>query len=184
MVVTAIILAGGRGSRMGGLDKGLVMYAGKRLVEHALENISSQTRSILINANRNHEAYQSLGYPVVSDLQDRFDGPLAGMQAGLHAANSEWLLCVPCDSPHLPMNLIERLKQAALAHQVKIAIAKSGGQVHPVICLLHTSLTQGLDTFLANGDRKVLLWQTQQPHVFVDFEDDSAFKNINRLDSL
>ena len=182
MQITAVILAGGRGTRMGGVDKGLVEYRDARMIDHVLQRLQPQVSSILINANRNSGIYQQLGFPVISDFNQQFDGPLAGMQAGLHhMQNTEWLLTVPCDSPLLPLDLVHRLSAAITNNHASIAIARSASGNHPVFSLLHRSLGNSLDQYLASGERRVSAWQAQHPHVFVDFADDAAFTNINTL---
>lgn len=179
MQISAVILAGGRGSRMGGADKGLIMYQDQPLIQHVLTRIQPQVETILINANRNLDTYQTLGWPVINDHNDQFDGPLAGMQAGLHAANTDWVLTVPCDSPHLPADLALHLQQAIASSQALLAIARSQSGTHPVISLLHRSLRSSLDDYLAEGGRKVSAWQQAQSHVLVDFDDELAFTNLN-----
>ncbi len=178
MDITAVILAGGRGSRMGGADKGLVVYQGQPLVHQVCQRIAPQVKHLLINANRNLSQYQALGYTVDND---RFDGPLAGMAAGFRALQGEWLLSVPCDTPQLPTDLVYRLWQMAQHQQVMLSIARSASGPHPVCCLMHRSLAQSLQAFLAQGQRKVSAWQSQHPHAWVDFEDDLAFTNVNTL---
>lgn len=191
MQITAVILAGGRGMRMGGADKGLVNYQDKPnephkpMVAHVLERIQPQVDHVIINANRHLEQYQQFGVPVVTDANDQFDGPLAGMQAGMHHATTDWILSVPCDSPLLPLDLVSRLRQAirdaaAINNTpTMLAIARSDGGTHPVFCLMPRQLSADLDAFLAQGQRKVSAWQAQHPHVFVSFEDEQAFTNIN-----
>lgn len=181
MDITAVILAGGRGSRMGGADKGWVVYQGQPLIQHMLQRLRPQVERIIINANRNLPHYQTLGYPVVSDDNQRFDGPLAGMAAGLKAIQSEWLLSVPCDTPLLPLDLAARLWQAAQHAGVKLSIARSASGPHPVCCLIHRSLAADLQAYLAQDQRKVSAWQQQHPHAWVTFEDDLAFTNLNHL---
>lgn len=185
MQITAVILAGGRGLRMGGVDKGLVDHQGKPLVAHVLERIQPQVDHVLINANRHLDEYQRFGVPVVTDANDQFEGPLAGMQAGMQHAATDWIVSVPCDSPLLPLDLVSRLKSAvALAQQLhkqvnNLAIARSQSGTHPVFCLMPRTLHNDLDQFLAQGQRKVSAWQAQHPHVYVSFEDEQAFTNIN-----
>jgi molybdenum cofactor guanylyltransferase len=182
MHITAVILAGGRGTRMGGADKGLVPYQNARMIDHILQRLLPQVDAVLINANRNLEIYQQLEFPVVTDFNQEFDGPLAGMQAGLHhMQNSEWLVSVPCDSPLFPLDLVQRLFNAIKTTNSAIAIARSTSGKHPVFSMLHRDLMHSLDDYLASGERKVSAWQAQHPHVFVDFEDDTAFTNINTL---
>jgi molybdopterin-guanine dinucleotide biosynthesis protein A len=181
MQVTAVILAGGRATRMGGVDKGLVPYQRARMIDHVLQRVQPQVDTILINANRNIEVYQQLGFPVIADHTLQFDGPLAGIQAGLHSVETEWLVTVPCDSPLLPLDLVQRLSTAINTSHSKIAIARSASGNHPVFSLLHHDLVSSLDDYLAGGQRKVSAWQALHPHVFVDFEEDAAFTNINTL---
>jgi len=195
MQITAVILAGGRGMRMGGVDKGLVDYQHKPdqphkpMVAHVLERIQPQVDQVIINANRNLDQYQEFGLTVVTDANDQFDGPLAGMLAGMHHATTDWVLSVPCDSPLLPLDLVSRLRraieQASAIHNTPtmLAIARSASGTHPVFCLMPRQLSADLDAFLAQGQRKVSAWQAQHPHVFVSFEDEQAFTNINQSPS-
>ena len=180
MSVTAIIVAGGRGSRMGGSDKGLQLLYGKPLIVHVLSRLVPQVDSILINANREIPAYQGLGYPVLSDEMPDFAGPLAGFALGFKHAESEYLLTVPCDCPLLPVNLREKLQSALEQAHAKIAIATSHGSDHPVVSLCKTSMLGSLQEYLAQGGRKVSEWQKSLHHVYVDFSDVAdAFININ-----
>ncbi len=179
MQITAVILAGGRGMRMGGVDKGLVEYRGKAMVAQVLDRIQPQVSQVVINANRNLETYHLFGVPVMTDANTQFDGPLAGFQAGLKQSHTDWLLTVPCDSPNLPLDLSERLAQAINHSNSLIAIARSGSGDHPVFCLFHRSLSADLDAFLLDGQRRVSAWQARHAPVFVEFEDEQAFTNIN-----
>ncbi|MGP1717126.1 MAG: molybdenum cofactor guanylyltransferase MobA [Methylophilus sp.] len=179
MQITAVILAGGRGMRMGGVDKGLVDYQGKAMVAHVLARIQPQVDQVIINANRNFDIYPSYGAPVVTDATDQFNGPLAGFQAGLAHAQTDWILTVPCDSPLLPLDLAARLSQAIRDSNTLVAIARSASGDHPVFCLLHRSLSADLDAFLNDGQRRVSGWQARHSPAFVDFEDEQAFTNIN-----
>jgi len=195
MQITAVILAGGRGMRMGGVDKGLVNYQHKPdephkpMVAHVLERIQPQVNQVIINANRNLDQYQQFDLPVVTDANDQFDGPLAGMLAGMHHATTDWVLSVPCDSPLLPLDLASRLRQAieqtvAMHHSpTMLAIARSASGPHPVFCLMPRRLHADLAAFLQQGQRRVSAWQAQYPHVFVSFEDEQAFTNINQSPS-
>lgn len=185
MSVTAIILAGGRGSRMGGTDKGLVTLHGRPLIAHVLAKLKPQVNSILINANRELNAYQAFGYPVLLDDIPDFAGPLAGFLLGLKHAKSEYLLTAPCDSPLLPNNLHNRLQQALEQAQAEIAIATSQGDDHPVVCLCKTSLLPSLECYLTKGGKKVSEWQKSLHHIYVDFSDcPHAFTNINTPEDL
>lgn len=180
MRITGIVLAGGMGQRMGGVDKGLVTFRNKPLVAHVLDRIAPQVDSIIINANREQETYRQFGYPVISDAIDGFAGPLAGLQAGMQHADSPLVATVPCDTPLLPPDLIARLGDALQAHQADLAVAKTGAQLQPVFCLCRTSLLQNLTTFLESGGRKIMLWQNDLNFVEVPFDDEAeAFANIN-----
>ena len=183
MQVTAIILAGGRGTRMGGADKGLVTYQGVRMIAHVLARIIPQVDQVIINANRNLETYQTLNYPVITDASPHFDGPLAGMQAGLRHAKTDWIVSAPCDSPLLPMDLVQRLGEAVAKENGLMAIARSASGDHPVFCLMHRSLLASLQTFLDGGQRKVSAWQMQHQPAYVFFEEEQAFTNINSIDA-
>ena len=185
MSVTAIILAGGRGSRMGSIDKGLVLLHDRPLVAHVLARIAPQVEKVLINANREISAYASLGYTVMADEIPDFAGPLAGFVLGLKHSQSEYLLTVPCDCPLLPINLREQLENALTHTHADIAIATSQGNDHPVVCLCKTSLLGNLERYLAEGGRKVSEWQKSLHHVYVDFSNvPDAFININTLKDL
>ncbi|MDP8567467.1 molybdenum cofactor guanylyltransferase MobA [Methylophilus aquaticus] len=182
MQVTALILAGGRGTRMGGADKGLVTYQGVRMIERVLARIIPQVDQVIINANRNLDTYQTLGYPVFTDASPHFDGPLAGMQAGLHHTETDWIVSVPCDSPLLPLDLVQLLGAAIVKEKSLMAIARSTSGNHPVFCLMHRSLLASLTSFLDCGQRKVSTWQMQHQPAYVFFEADQAFTNINSID--
>lgn len=176
--ITAVILAGGQGSRMGGVDKGLITLWEKPLVTHLVERLTPQVGSLLINANRHREQYQQWA-PVIADNLAGFPGPLAGFEAGLNAAATDWIVVVPCDSPLLPLDLVERLATAISSPQ-QIAVVHDGEQLHAATALLHRSLLPSLQRYLARGDRKLRLWFAEHELVAVDFSDQaSAFINLN-----
>ncbi len=178
--ITGLILAGGQGRRMGGVDKGLQMFRGKRLVDHVYERLAPQVGGIIINANQNHDAYKSFGVRVVSDAIGNFAGPLAGLHAGLSVSRRPYLATVPCDSPFLPEDLVERLRARLNASGAAIAVAKTGGRPEPVFCLVRSSVLESLTAFLKSGGRKVYDWYASLPLVEVDFDDQAAaFSNIN-----
>lgn len=177
--ITAIILAGGRGSRMGGLDKGLVTYQKKKLIEHVLDAISPQVGQIIINANRNQPEYQSYGYPVINDELSDFQGPLAGFYSAMNKSATDYIVTLPCDGPNLPNDLVERLSQQ-VKNEHTIAVAYDGRRMQPVYALIPVSLKNSLYEFLESGDRKIDLWYAQHNTQLVDFSDkDDAFFNIN-----
>jgi molybdenum cofactor guanylyltransferase len=180
---SGIILAGGLGRRMGGVDKGLQPLHGKAMVEHVLERLGPQVSEIVINANQNHERYGAFGYRVVSDAIGGFAGPLAGLHAGLQAITQPLAVTVPCDSPFLPHDLVTRLRNHLGSND--LAVAKTGEQAHPVFALVRQSVAASLETFLASGGRKIDAWYAALKVVEVGFDDEAdAFRNINTLEEL
>lgn len=185
MCITAIILSGGRATRMGGVDKGLVVFQQKPLVEYVIERLTSQADEVIINANRELEQYKSLGYPVLQDETADFIGPLAGFNLGLQHAKHDYLLTVPCDSPLLPLDLAQRLHSNLLNHDADIAVATSDGDAHPVFCLCKKSVLPSLTSYLQQGGRKVSAWQKSLNYIEVDFSDNAeAFINLNTPEDL
>ncbi|WMC09343.1 molybdenum cofactor guanylyltransferase [Oceanimonas pelagia] len=181
--ITAVILAGGRGLRMQGADKGLLPLWGRPLVSHVLERLSPQVGQVLINANRNLEHYRELA-TVIPDDGYQFAGPLAGFEAGLTHAPSEWVLFVPCDSPLVPADLAARLCASVHRHD-QIAVVDDGTQLHAATALIHQSLLPSLCNYLDGGDRKLQLWYERHQLVPVDFSDQAeAFYNLNTPEAL
>lgn len=177
--ITGLVLAGGLGRRMGGVDKGLQLLQGRPMVEHVIARLRPQVDAILINANQNLDRYAEFGCPLVPDEIGGFAGPLAGLHAGLKAANSPLVVTAPCDSPFLPTDLVARLAAARAAVDADLAVAKTGDQAHPVFALVATRVLPNLTAYLAGGDRKVDLWFAGIKTVEVPFEDEAAFYNIN-----
>ena len=187
--ITGLILAGGQGSRMGGSDKGLVLFDDKPMIVHAIERLAPQVGSLIINANRNAEIYEGFGYPVVADAanpqHEQFAGPLAGLLAGLRAATTDWVLTVPCDSPGFPLDLAQRFFAAQADNGCSdLFVAQTPVQNHPVFMLVHRELTGVLEAFLNSGERKLGFWQKQNGATFVDFPDEAAFANLNTPEEL
>lgn len=187
--ITGLILAGGRGSRMGGVDKGLQNYQGLPLALHALMRLQPQVGSVMVNANRNLGAYESFGVPVWPDTDGDYLGPLAGFLAGLERCETPYLVTVPCDSPRFPLDLVARLAGALHAQQAEIATAVTHepdgrAQPHPVFSLLRASLLDSLVDFMAGGQRRIDRWTGRHRCVLVPFEDGDAFFNANTLDDL
>ena len=181
--ITAVILAGGKGRRMAGQDKGLVELDGKPLVRHVLEAMAPQVEHILINANRNLEQYRRLGYPVVQDSLKDFQGPLAGFLSAMQVVDTPDILFLPCDGPLLPSDLVERFLTERDRTGADIAVAHDGERLQPVYALIPTRLKQDLASFLASGERKIDRWYTGQRMALVDFSDmPEIFRNINTLD--
>ena len=187
--ITGLILAGGRGQRLGGVDKGLQPWRGRPLVDHAIARLAPQVGDIMISANRNPAAYASRASRVLADASDDFPGPLAGMLAGLRAAATPWLAVVPCDSPDLPPDLVERLARGLADRQgavVQRDLGAAGVRLEPVCCLLSTTLADDLAAYLADGGRKVEGWLSRHatPVRFDRPGDAAAFANINTPDDL
>lgn len=183
--VTGVILAGGLGRRMGGVNKGLQRLKGKPLVQWVIERFAPQVDELLINANQNLDQYGSLGYRVVEDDIGGYAGPLAGLHRALTEARHERVATVPCDSPFLPHDLVSRLRSALEAHAADIAVARTGDQPHPVFCLCRRDVLPGLTSFLAGGGRKIDAWYASLETVEVPFDDAvAAFSNINTRDEL
>jgi molybdopterin-guanine dinucleotide biosynthesis protein A len=185
MRVTGVVLAGGQGSRMGGVDKGLQAFRGKAMVEHVLERLAPQVDEVLINANRNPDAYARFGHRVVADQIEGFAGPLAGFERGLAHASGELVVTVPCDSPFLPADLVSRMREVLEREKAQVVVAKTGEQVHPVFCLMQRGVHESLRQFLASGQRKIDRWFPQLATAIVSFDDEpQAFLNINTREEL
>ncbi|MEY3884662.1 MAG: hypothetical protein RIS87_437 [Pseudomonadota bacterium] len=185
--ISSVILAGGRATRMGGADKGLVQLQNKPLIQHVIQRLTPQVDEIIINANRGIKQYQALGYPVIADEISGFSGPLAGFSLGLKHAKHDFLLTAPCDSPLLPLDLATRLMAALIENNADIAVATSHGDTHPVFCLCKKNLLGSLEGYLNNGGRKVSAWQKEHKYIEVDFSDcidkngHDGFINLNTL---
>lgn len=178
--ICGLVLAGGQGRRMGGVDKGLQPLQGRPLMVHVIERLRPQVDLVLINANQNLERYAQFGCPVVPDRVGGFAGPLAGLEAGLHATDAPWVVTVPCDSPFLPHDLVARLATARSVTDSDVAVARTGTQPHPVFALVCTRVRPHLADFLARGERKIDRWYASLNVVEVDFNDEAdAFANIN-----
>lgn len=185
MPISSIILSGGRATRMNGADKGLVLLQQQPLIAHVIARLKPQVDEIIINANREIEQYQKLGYRVLKDETDDFLGPLAGLLLGLQHAKHEYVLTVPCDSPLLPLDLTQRLMETLLAARADIAVASSDDSTHPVFCLCKKSVLPSLIAYLESGERKVSIWQKSQKYIEVDFSECSeAFTNLNTFEDL
>jgi molybdenum cofactor guanylyltransferase len=181
--VSGIVLAGGQGRRMGGVDKGLQPLRGRPMVEWVLERLAPQVAEIIVNANQNVERYEQLGHRVVRDEIGGFAGPLAGLHAGLKAAKHALVCTVPCDSPFLPSDLVARLEDHLKGKD--LAVAKTGDQPHPVFALMKRQVRESLEAFLAQGGRKIDAWYAALEVVEVPFDDEAdAFRNINTIEEL
>jgi molybdenum cofactor guanylyltransferase len=183
--VTGVILSGGRGTRMGGMDKGLVSFRGRALVEWVLEWIEPQVAEVLISANQNLDRYLAFGHPVLTDRVTGFAGPLAGLHAGLCLARSDLVITVPCDSPFLPVDMVQRMTRALADSSADLAVARTGDRRHPVFCLCRISALANLTAFLEAGGRKVDAWQAGLSLCEVAFDDHPrGLLNINTLEQL
>ena len=190
MKLGGVVLAGGQGSRMNGVDKGLQLLQGQSLVKHAVKRLQAQSlavASIAINANRHLADYQALGFDVWPDAQADFAGPLAGFLVGMTHCPHPYLLTVPCDTPMFPLNLAERLMQALQNQGADIAMAAAPEEDgvlrrQPVFCVLKVTLKDSLQSFLAEGGRKIGAWTALHHTVEVPFEDPLAFRNLNTVE--
>ena len=186
--ITGLVLAGGRGSRMGGVDKGLQNHRGVPLALHALLRLQPQVGGCMISANRNLSAYEAMGAPVWPDSIDGYAGPLAGLLTGLEHAETPWLVTVPCDTPEFPQDFVERLAQAAAEQGADIAMVSTQeeGELRrqPVFCLLRTDLVESLVAYLHAGERKFDKWTALHRVIEVPFDEFAAFFNANTKEEL
>jgi molybdopterin-guanine dinucleotide biosynthesis protein A len=191
--ITGLILAGGRGSRMGGVDKGLQNFNGIPLALHTLMRLGPQVETVMVNANRNLSAYESFGASVCPDASADFAGPLSGFLVGLERAETPYVLTVPCDTPRLPLDLAERLAAAMVRENADIAMAAAPEtnddgetqiRTQPVFCLMKIELSESLVKFTHAGGRKIDAWTAQHNTVVVAFDDPLAFANVNTLNEL
>lgn len=183
--ITGVILAGGLGRRMGGIDKGLQELRGRPLAAWVVERLAPQVDELLINANQNTERYAAFGHRVVADQIPDFAGPLAGLHAALSAASHPLVATAPCDSPFLPADLVSRLFSALTANEADLAVARTFDQPQPVFCLCRRSVLPHLTEFLAGGGRKIDRWYATLKVVEVPFDDEAdAFENINTREEL
>lgn len=178
--VTAVILAGGKGRRMQGKDKGLVELENHPLIEYVIDAIETQVETIIVNANRNQQQYADYGYPVISDALNNYQGPLAGFYSALKNTTTSHIVTLPCDGPLLPDDLVERLMSALTRNHAEIAVAHDGERMQPVYALIPTTLISSLNAFLDSGERKIDLWYKQHQIALADFSDcPETFRNIN-----
>jgi molybdopterin-guanine dinucleotide biosynthesis protein A len=186
--VTGIVLAGGRGRRMGHVDKGLADFKGNPLALHAAQRLRPQVDQIMINANQNLDRYRAFGMPVCADMMSGFQGPLAGLQTGLMVCTTPYLVTVPCDSPFFPDNFVAQLATQLQAQSAEIAMVVTGTgaatQSHPVFSLLSRTILPQLSDYLMLGGRKMTDWFATCKVTSVHFADDQAFRNINTPDEL
>ena len=178
--ISGLVLAGGLARRMGGIDKGLVVLAGKPMIEHVLAGLAPQVGRVLINANRNLEQYGGYGYEVVSDTLQGYLGPLAGALSALEVIDTEFLLTVPCDSPLVAPDLAGRMYAALRLGQADLAVAHDGRRQQPVFLLLKRGLAADLEAYLASGERKIDRWFARHRVAEADLSDrPDSFINVN-----
>ncbi|PCI69546.1 MAG: molybdenum cofactor guanylyltransferase MobA [Piscirickettsiaceae bacterium] len=183
--ITAVILAGGDGRRIGGLDKGLLNLAGKPIIKHILEAITPQCDSVIINANRNTKNYQQYSYPVISDQIEKSQGPLAGFLMALNYSTHPYVITLPCDAPSIPSDFTQRMYQALMTSNSDIAVAHDGENLQPMHALIKCSLADNLQKFMQTGERKTRHWFDLNKTVIVNFSDcPDAFVNINTAEQL
>ena len=183
--VTGVVLAGGLARRMGGKDKGLVLFKGQPLIKYALQAMEKVASEVVINANRNQAQYQNFGYPVIADQTDQFDGPLAGILSVMMQSDANVLLVMPCDSPLFIATYLQRLLDGMTVDQTDIAVAFDGERLQPVFLALKNTLKSSLKTYLTSGQRKIDRWLEQHRMTPVDFRDHpEIFMNINTLQEL
>lgn len=183
-MITGVILSGGQGRRMGGVDKGLQLFQGRPLVYWALERFRPQVDRLLISANRHQTEYAAFGYPVIGDSLPGYAGPLAGLHAALSVARDEWVASAPCDAPFLPTDLVARLLTGINAAEAVVAVARTPQRMQPVFTLCRRQVLPDLTEFLASGGRKVEQWLATLPVAEVAFDDATAFENLNTSNQL
>ena len=181
--ITGVVLAGGKASRMGGQDKGLMLLNGKPLWQHVADRLLPQVSRIVISANRNLPIYQASGLPVIADTLSDYPGPLAGILSVMQQTPDEWFLFCPCDTPFIPEYLAKRLEDKRL--QAPVVWVHDGERDHPAIVLIHQSLTAEIKAYLARGERRVIVFMREAGGHSVDFSDmKAAFHNMNTLEDL
>jgi len=183
--VAGVILAGGRARRMNNQDKGLVNFKGSPMVSYAIAALAPVVDCLLINANRNIEQYRQFGCRVISDRTDSFDGPLAGILAGMIHADADILVVIPCDSPLIKTEHLQKLLLTRAENNADAAVAFDGVRLHPVFLAIKTSLQANLQDYLAHGHRKVAVWLERQNLIQVDFSNEpEIFCNVNTMAEL
>lgn len=183
--ITAVILAGGRSRRMGGMDKALLSLAGRPLIAHVADILRPQVPAVWINSNRPAVDYAALGLPVIADTLPNQPGPLAGLIAAFQACTTPWVLVVPCDTPCLPTDLVARMCATVARRPAALCSISDGARTHAAVILAHRSMAEPLTTFLADGGRKVQDWLVAQHCILADFSDrPEAFANANTPDEL
>ncbi len=183
--ITVVILAGGSSRRMHGRDKGMLSLHGKPLIGHVIERISTQTDKLVLSCNENCDNYKPFGYPIIADSLPGKLGPLAGLLSAIENNDSNFILCLPCDTPYLPRDLLARMYQSLRENKADICSVYDGKRLHPVILLVSRTLSDDLREYLSSGGRKARDWFERQHHCAADFSDQpNAFANINTMEQL
>jgi molybdenum cofactor guanylyltransferase len=183
--ITGVILAGGKGRRINGQDKGLLSFHGKPLIEYVIDSLRPQVKTLLINANRNIDQYQQFGYPVIQDTITGYCGPLAGVASGIEHAETTLIVTAPCDCPLPPADLVERLLKRLQTINATVSVAHDGKRLQPMFALLTQAVYSGLVSYLNNSGRRVDRWYEQQSMAITDFSDmPQAFNNINTINDI
>ncbi len=183
--ITYLILAGGRGQRMNGADKGLMQWQGKPMIEHILASLGAPAEQVIVSANRNLQDYQNYAGQVVEDRFEDFQGPLAGLLSAMRVCDTEFLLCVPCDSPAPPIDMLQQLHQCMSQQQKTSAICHDGNRLQPLFCLINCQHLNLLEQFLQQGRRKVHDFMQMIDPAICDFSSQaSAFNNFNRPEDM
>lgn len=182
--ITGLILAGGRGTRFNGQDKGLIPYKGSTLAEHAIARLTPQVKTILLSVNRNLDYYNNLNTICIEDNFSDYPGPLAGIHTALKKMQTEWLVTIACDTPCFPLDYVEKLTAALVGNESLVAVVRNENRLQNVFMLVHKNLLASLDGFLKNGERKAQIWIEQNNPGIVDFTQQYAFYNINTPEDL
>ncbi|RUM94703.1 MAG: molybdenum cofactor guanylyltransferase [Thiothrix sp.] len=178
--ITGVILAGGKGRRMGGQDKGLVEYRQRPLIEHVIERLAPQVGHLLINANRNAATYQRYGFPIIADQLADYQGPLAGFSVAMLAAKTDYVLTAPCDGPLLPYDLVSRMVKTMNLEKAEISVAHDDQHLQSVYALIKRDLLPSLEACIQSGQRRVDVWYASQKTALTDFSDTpESFFNVN-----
>lgn len=183
--ISGVILAGGQARRMQGVDKGLVLLNNKPMIEYVIETLQPQVDDLYINANRSHDKYVTYGFELISDELSGYQGPLAGMASSLNIIKTPYMLTVPCDSPFITNDLVERLTKAIENENTDISVAHNGERLQPVFCLMKKELLSSMKLFLDDGERKIDKWFNQHSMSIADFSDiPETFDNLNTLEDI
>ena len=183
--ITAVVLAGGKARRFAGQDKGLVQFMQRPIIEHVINAIEPQVSSVVINANRNQQAYAAFGYPVISDELADYQGPLAGFSTAMKYVATPYIITLPCDGPMISADYASRMISAAKREDVDLVVAHDGERIQPVHALISIALVDSLDAFMASGERKIDRWFTKHKIALADFSDSpQIFENINTKEEL